>query len=474
MSNLREAVGGAVSAIDSASNLLKDVSNIPLLGNKGLSLGSGDGKIEQTERAFTVRPRSTPISNSARYTADRGPFSSIKLISQTKSKQDILGDASGRDSASNQAVSEVLDALLSEGGYSDFLLTNVDASFNEKIQVNEVFGDSEVVYYFGRSPIQFNLSGVVFDDVDNNWFYKFVVSYFSLLRGTQMAKNYQLARINLPNMTLVGTIMGISYSQDASRDTDIRFTMQFLAKSITPRHSLVPSEMLTNDALKIDLENASSMERFTERAEINSLKTKINDAKAFLGSTIGAAGSKAEEIINGVGSTISGVIGEVRGFFSEATSGLLSIAELRANLIAPIYGVLTTLTKVVKSVTGDILSLINGPGAFVQGILKDVQSIANEAIALVNAIEGSIDSIIGAFEDSANDLRRTIQSIRNTAGAIARAPENISNIFKRLSRGGKKKGYIASLRSGRVSRAKQALINSGTAYTPSSGATLQG
>lgn len=487
ISNLRDTVGGAVSYIgtakDTAAGMVKDPLGT-LTGNKeatGASGSSGSGTIPQSERAFTVRPRSTPIDNNNKYTANRGPIASIKLMTDKSSSEVLSAITSGNAPTSGQGLDSVANALLSDTGYTDFLLTNVDVAFNEKVQVNEVFGDSEVVYYFGRSPVQFNFSGLLFDDVDNNWFYRFMVAYWGILRGTQMAKNHQLAQINLPNMTIVGTITGISYQQDASRDTDIRFNMQFLAKSIVPRPVLLPSELLNNDALKLNIKQAELPARFQDVAAINNIKRNVESAKAYLGSTIGKAdgflgdvAAGIDDFGGGVTAAIGGAVGAARDFFDSNVGGFLSVASLRANLIAPVYGVLTTLTKVVKSITGQVLSLFNTGSSFVGDILKDIRSISNEAISLVNAIEGGINDIVGSFEAGANDLRRTIQSIKNAVGAITRSPENISNIMKRLSKTGKKSGYIASLKSGRRSAARVALINSGSPYNSGTGATLPG
>lgn len=485
VSNLRDTVGGAVSYIGTAKDTAEGlVTSSSLDGNKeasGSSGSSGSGTITQSERAFTVRPRSTPTDNKNKYTSNRGPIASIKLLTDKSSSEVISAITSGNDSTSGQGLDSVANSLLSDSGYTDFMLTNVDVSFNEKVQVNEVFGDSEVVYYFGRSPVQFNFSGILFDDVDNNWFYRFMVAYWGVLRGTQMAKNHQLAQINLPNMTIVGTICGLSYQQDASRDTDIRFNMQFIAKSIIPRPVLLPSELLNNDALKLNIKQAETPARFQDVASINNIKRSVESAKAYLGSTIGKAdgvlgdvASGVNDFAGGVNDAIGGAIGAAREFFDSNVGGFLSVASLRANLIAPVYGVLTTLTKVVKSITGQILSLFNTGSSFLGDILKDIRSISNEAISLVNAIEGGINDIVGSVENGANDLRRTIQAVKNAAGAITRSPENISNILKRLSKAGHKAGYIASLKSGRRSAARVALINSGSPYNSGSGATLPG
>lgn len=463
--SIREAIGGASSEILSM-DVLKRTQDA---GNSVQS--ESEGLITQSERAFTIRPRSTPLTNALAYTNDRGPISSIRLITDKPKSEIVRGLGTSSDSSIGRATDYVVDSLLSESGWSDFLLTNVDVSLNEKVQVNEVFGDSEVVYYFGRSPITFNLSGIVFDDVDNNWFYNFVTAYASVLRGTQMAKNYQLAKINLPNMSIVGTITGMAYSQDSSRDTDIRFQMQILAKAVIPRPVLIPSELLTNNALKINIRQAELPARFRERAEINNIKRQVESASAYLGSTLGATGSYLSEAISGVGAAVSDIIGGAREFFEDASSGLFSIAELRANIFSPVYGVLTTLTKVVQSITGDITSLFNQVSPL-RDILRDVRTISNEAIALANAITGGVNDIVRSAENTANDIRKTIRALRNAAGAISSTPENVSDILKRLTKAGRKKGYIAQLKSGSVSRTKRALINSGSTYRPSDGAVI--
>lgn len=473
MSNIRDTVSGVTSKIDTLDTLVRSqMSSVGSVLNGNKSESSG-GVIDQPERAYTIRPRSTPLANELKYSSDRGPYASIRLLSD-KSKEDILSLTSvSSDAKSGQALSYALDRLLSEEGYSDFLLTNVEVSMNEKVQINEVFGDSEVVYYFGRSPIQFNLSGIVFDDVDNNWFYNFITSYWGILRGTQMAKNYQLAKLNLPNMSVVGTIMGIAYSQDSSRDTDIRFNMQFLAKSIIPRPVLLPSEILNNNAVKLDLDQAGLQDRFQDKATINSIKRKLTEVKTFLGSSLDIAETEASKMIQGFGSTVSGAIASARGYFDDSVTGILSVSELRANLLSPVYGVLTTLTKVVKSITGEALSFLSDVTSPLRDILRDVRTIANEAISLINAVEDGIDSIVGEVEDIDKDIRKTIQAIRNTSGAISRSPENVTNILKRLDKVGRKKGALASLKSGKRSKSKQALLNSGSPYTAESGASIR-
>ncbi len=468
----KTALEEARSAIKTVDSIRDQGKSFSLAGSKSTGSGSQPGAYHQSERLFTLRPRSTPLTNKNEYTSDRGPYSSIKLLTDRK-KEDVISQTGASDNkASAQSLDYVVEKLLSEDGYADFLVTQIGTALDEKVQINEVFGDAEVVYYFGKSPVIFSITGILTDDIDNNWFYNFITAYGSVLRGTQLAKNYQLVQINLPNMTLVGSISGLRYNQDAARDIEVGFQMSIIVKSMTPRPVSLPAEILSNQAVKLNLNKAREFDLFRSKAQINSLSRKLNSAKAYLGSTLGMAESSASKYITGLGDTISGAIGEASGFFDEMSSGLFSVAELRANIFSPVYGVLTTLTKVVSSLTGDISSILSGASNPLSTILKDIRTISNEALSVINVLEGGLSDIIRTPESIAADIRKTIRALENTAGAISRAPEDLSNILKRLTKLGRKKGHIASLKSGRVNRSKAALLASGKPYTGADGAKI--
>lgn len=465
----RTTVGGASSNImtmdDVKSSQAVTTSSLGNYADK-----STTGAIPQSERLFTLRPRSTPLSNDTRYTSDRGPYASIKLITD-RDQTSVMNQVNKGDSATTKSLDYVVGQLLNSG-YSDFLLTGVSTALDEKVQITEVFGDSEVVYYFGKSPVIFSLDGILTDDVDNNWFYNFLVAYGNVLRGTQLAKNYQLVKINLPNATLVGTISSLRYSQQSTQDVAINFQMSIIVKTLSPRPVTIPSELLSNDAIKINLALCNQIQRFQDKAQINEIKRQLNNNRAYLGSTLGS--TSAGKFFTSLGDSIANTIDSGKGFFDSISTGLFSVAELRANIFAPVYGVLTTLTKIVQSLTGDISHILGVASSPLTSILRDVRTISNEAVALINAIEGGIGSIVRNQEMEVADIRKTIRALQNTSGMISRAPEDISNILKRMTKLGRKKGAIASLKSGKVSKSKAALLNSGTPYNPSSGATING
>ncbi len=484
VSGARETVAGISSTIETAKSFGTGTPRSLITGNNAENK-SGDGRITQSERLFTVRPRSTPPTNASAYTDYRGPVASIKLITN-KDPDRVLELASLSSSASSTTMDSIVQKLMSDDGYSDFFVTGIQTAMDEKVQINEVFGDAEVVYYFGKSPVVFNINGILFDDVDNNWFYNFIIAYSTLLRGSRLAKDYQLVQLNLPNVTLKGTISSLRYSQDSARDTDINFQFSLIVKEMIPTPVTIPTELLSHQAMKLNINTAGSWARFQTTAEINGIKERINSMKASLSptmdggsgwgssamSTIEGWGNSVNSTLSGWSDSVSGLYDSARSMFEDATGGLFSVADLRANVLSPVYGVFTTLTKVVKSITGNISSILNAAANPLKGILKDIRTISNEALALVNAIEDGISDVVKIGTSTADDIRKTIRSLKNTAGAISRTPEDVTNILKRLSKAGKKSGNLASLKSNSRRRAKAALLNSGTAYTPSAGAII--
>src|SRR4051812_9359471 len=133
--------------------------------------------LAQTERLRTVRPRSAYLPDQRGGSGNRGARSRLKLLSSDPGKS-RSNSREGFSSAKQK--DEILSKLLDNGegqGYIEFLLTGVNVQFNEKVQITQTFGDSETVYYFGKAPVFFNLSGVLIDSIDNPWFTKFVEMY---------------------------------------------------------------------------------------------------------------------------------------------------------------------------------------------------------------------------------------------------------------------------------------------------------
>lgn len=440
-------------------NTTKQVpSNLPLsnstTGKLITKLSSPDTAAgeEKKERLRVIRPRSAAAlyssTNTKRYTLDRGPIAKRRLLTsgfnsaETRAKNGELGTV--------DVASELKELQSKDGGFSQFFLTSINFGLSEKIQILNTFGDGEVTYYFGRNPMAIQLTGILFDSVDQDWFAKFVTLYQGVLRGTKLAANYELLELTLPNMTLVGSISDVNFGQAADRDTDIQFSMTFVAKTLIP-----------TSAVK--------------------LSSGVKNAAASLwGLNIGRKGvSKAIMSIGGFSDSSSGggflqTIGGIAGAIGSAVKTIdNTINVFRRSIFAPVYGILGVITKIVSSSTGALNKLISSLTSPVIGILKDINKVFGQAVAIASMVENSISGILSLPSKTINGVWAQLRQLKSTAGILSRIPENLSQTFQYNFRSGKIKPGAAILSSGkRRIKSKAALLKSGPRYSHVSSGVL--
>jgi hypothetical protein len=464
-------------------------------------MANEDKLIQQTERLLTVRPRSAAISPKdwVGGAGNRGTRARIRLLSSDtiKSQQQRVNSAEGFTSTEKRDY--ITGRLLNQnpgGGFSDFLLTSVNVSLNEKVQITQTFGDSETVYYFGKSPVIFNLGGTLIDDLDNQWFTTFVEAYTHIMRGTELARNFELIHLILPNMEVIGSVMGFSYQQEAGRDTDIPFTMQIHAKELRPVPVQIPAYAFSPEVTTIDFARAGNLTDFRTVTQINDIKTnaqKIKDTvQDPLSSTadIQAASERAGMLEDSLGwfdSTIDGPFSDPSntakgqsgasipgGSNTTTASSTTTLSGFKASLFSPVFGVLTSITKVIKTVTGDISKIISSFTNPVNNVLRDIQGISTQAIAVVRLVEKSVNDIVSIPLRTATEIRNTVIALRNAAGIISRVPETIAQSIKRLTRLGNLKTSAAFLtKGGTKPNSKASLLNSGPTYTTAGASAIR-
>lgn len=170
------------------------------------------------EPMLTVRPR---------YVKDqldglRGRRSRFRLISPNSAKNIT-------PSGISQSIRKEL--LPSGKGFTSMLITDISYQFMEKTQINETFGDSITVYAFGSAPVVLNIRGVVVDDLDNNWFVKLIHVYKDFIRATALAKHFEIARLDMPDASYIGSVLSLNLSKNSANDALVPFSMQFLVRN---------------------------------------------------------------------------------------------------------------------------------------------------------------------------------------------------------------------------------------------------
>lgn len=455
--------------------------------------------IPQTERLFTTRSRNVNHQDGG---GDRGERAYIKIRTTDKNR------SLDRKSSQSHGISDptsldggVLKDAVTGNGYASFLLTDVQCSLEEKLQIVEVFGDAEVSYYFGRQPIMFNFSGNIIDSADNNWFVEFIEMYAHVMRGSQLARNYELLEIVLPNMAILGTITGMSWSQNSTRDVDIPFRFSFLAKQITPLKTLPANNPLTDDHV-IDWNKAGN---FLSQSGINSIKvSSIQDKVSQLTSVISNPLSSVKDYASSLSnfnlsgvytpnpsssgtSIISGAsslsnIGSANSSMSGLFSGINSnLTGVRASLFSPVYGVLSSLTKLISTSGGNTSTVFNSFTNPVRNILRDVRNISSQAIGVVNMVNNTIHGLGNQVSNVDRDIQTTLLLLKKTAGVITTSPKSVSSSLRELFNAGRLPlttrflttgSRSSQINSGHLTNPKLALLSSGKKHTPELGAQL--
>ena len=431
------------------------------------NLLNADGSITQSERLLTNRARYAAMETDpnrpglGQLGGNRGSWAYIKLITSQTQYQSYANATTTRSNAYKDLVGQSGDVTdmsdplgTNTFGYDKFLITGVNCAMTEKTQVTQVFGDNEVVYYFGRDPIIFNISGVLIDSPDNDWFAQWLKMYSEFLRGTQLAKNYELLKLVLPNMTVTGTISGFNWNQDSNRDVDLPFSFQFIAKVVEPTTATGLKMPTTNLLNGVDFSHVAA---FTGQSQINSLKGQVSTLEQVLANPLSSLSDKATAL-SALGTTTGGAYGTFlqnsnsaltgttatidswttaqQNFTAAVTTSALfqtvesSLAGVRLDLTSPVYGVMSSLTKLVKNTLGTATGLVASVINPVQNILRDITNISNQAISLVNLVNTSISGlgryVSGTLSGLSTDFQTAISTLGKAAGAIATAPLTVS------------------------------------------------
>lgn len=374
------------------------------------------------------------------YTSDRGPIAFMRLLKSPDY------DAQSAAKGTKSSIDEEVNQLLSSTGFSKFFLTGVSVQYSEKTQIMTTFGDNEVVYYFGKQPTIFTLSGLLFDSLESDWFSKFITMYGRIFRGTELAKNFNLIELTLPNMKLVGTISGLTHQQDSNRDTDISFSMQFVAKEVEPLPASISSGQASNlSSTLIDFKaDRGGVKGWGVSLSSGSLGGGFMDTIGDLTDSLGLGG--LSDLGSQVGNTLN---------------------TFRTSIFSPVFGIISSITKIIKSVTGTISKIISSFTNPVNQILRDITSIATQATSIALLVENSVNSVVSIPGRTITNYNNTIRSLKKTSGTISRVPENISDIFKRQFSSGKVKNKSAILSSGKKrNKSKAAVLSCGSPYQP--------
>lgn len=386
--------------------------------------------IAQPEPLFTIRPR---YVENLRRGDGRGVRASFKLVEKT----------STRFKTSNSAISEsIRKQLLGDKGtapFTSFLITQMSYQFTEKIQLSQVFGDHTVAFAFGASPIILNITGVVTDDLDNDWFTKFIFLYKDYMRGSQLARNFELGRLSTHNATYDGAIMSLSMSHDSTNDTLVSFNMQFLVRAFEfySAQEYRADDLISAEEMARNLQDnefsVRSLSDLKNSARASSLVEELMDSKAVNELTL--AGVKVSDYASVNNANTAAATAAVNGEFNNSSTATISPGTINGDEGSVELGnnsARITASSAVKSgsITKAFEALYSlGDKAQQEFLNWKVVGLYSDGLQSINS---GVDSIGGFLDELKRNLETFNSKLSNLPDPFASLADTIANARKQV------------------------------------------
>ena len=117
-------------------------------------------------------------------------------------------------------------------GYIDFLLTSVQESYAEKVQIVDLLSDNYIAYFFGSQPPIFRCQGVLLNTLQDDWRAAFTILYNDIIRGTQLARRRKVVTLAYDNMAVSGAIINMNQVLTAEMQMASQLSFDLLVQRI--------------------------------------------------------------------------------------------------------------------------------------------------------------------------------------------------------------------------------------------------
>ncbi len=121
-------------------------------------------------------------------------------------------------------------AALEGNGYIVFLLQSAVENFAEIVQVDVVLGDTYVPWFYGQRAPVFVYGGILLNTQQDKWRSAMRYLYSDVFRGSKLAKNRMLVRLQYDSVLVEGALIGMTQSMNAENETAAQFNFQILVK----------------------------------------------------------------------------------------------------------------------------------------------------------------------------------------------------------------------------------------------------
>ena len=128
--------------------------------------------------------------------------------------------------------SKAVEKEVSGKAYIGFILTGVDESHSEKVELISLPGDSFASYFYGAQPRQYGFSGILLNTDQDRWRDAFEELYEKYLRGTVATRRKNIVQISYDNRVVSGWLTNLTQRVSSESDLYASFTFSMLVSRV--------------------------------------------------------------------------------------------------------------------------------------------------------------------------------------------------------------------------------------------------
>ena len=180
---------------------------------------------------------STQVAEGTEGPPESGKLNSV--VAKTKDRQYITTQNlldSELNVAKIRLVSTIPNKLVDKDvrgrAFVGFILTGVQESHSEKLEIVPLPGDSFASYFYGANPRKFSFSGMLLNTEQDKWRDSFEQLYEGYLRGSVSSRNYNIVQISYNGRVVSGWLTNMSQQLDSGNDHYSMFNFTVLVSRV--------------------------------------------------------------------------------------------------------------------------------------------------------------------------------------------------------------------------------------------------
>lgn len=116
--------------------------------------------------------------------------------------------------------------------YVGFILTGVQESHSEKVEIIPLPGDSFASYFYGANPRQYAFTGILLNTEQDQWRDSFEHIYEKYLRGSTSSRDFSIVQVSYNGRIVSGWLTNLSQQLDSSNDHYASFSFNVLVSRV--------------------------------------------------------------------------------------------------------------------------------------------------------------------------------------------------------------------------------------------------